>query len=393
MDYNTVSSEGDGCLFDVGSLYAHLLTLEDRRGAKGKRYTLALILLLMVLAKLGGEDTPTGIAEWAKHRQPALVGWLKLQRPTMPCHNTFRRVAQSAVEAAQLQAVSSAYLTAGKEQLQSVLLLIDGKVLRGTIPAGETQGVHLLAAYLPKEGVVLMQVEVLEQENEITAAPRLLAVLDLRGRIVRGDALLTQRELSVQILDAGGDYLWVVKGNQPALQSDIEEVFHPAPTAAGWGQAPRDRRSAQTVNSGHGRLEKRTLTASTFLKEYADWPGLEQVFRLERQVIEQRTGEIRRQTVYGITSLTPQEACPRCLLQMMRDYWAIENGLHYRRDQTLREDATRMSNRMQAQVLAILNNLVIAIVKRQGYHNLAAARRYYNAAPEQALQLLLKAPS
>jgi hypothetical protein len=127
-------------------------------------------------------------------------------------------------------------------------------------------------------------------------------------------------------------------------------------------------------------LEKRTLTASSFLKEYADWPGLEQVFQLERQVIQQRTGEIRRETVYGITSLTSQQACPRCLLQMMRDYWTIENSLHYRRDKTLREDATRMSNSTQAQVLAILNNLVIALVKRQGYHNLAAARRYYNAA-------------
>jgi hypothetical protein len=61
--------------------------------------------------------------------------------------------------------------------------------------------------------------------------------LDLRGKVVRGDAMLTQRELSLQILDAGGDYLWVVKGNQPALQADIKEVFQPAPTAAGWGQA------------------------------------------------------------------------------------------------------------------------------------------------------------
>lgn len=393
MDYSTTTPEADGFLFDVNSLYAHLLTLEDRRGAKGKRYPLALVLLLMVLAKLGGEDTPTGMAEWTQHRRLELVAWLKLQRPTMPCHNTFRRVAQSAVEAAQFQAVSSAYLTAEKEQLTSVLLVIDGKILRGTIPTGETQGVHLLAAYLPREGIVLMQLEVVGQENEITTAPRLLEVLDLRGKVVRGDALLTQRDLSVQILEAGGDYLWVVKGNQPALQADIEEVFHPAPTAAGWGQAPRDLRVAQTVNSGHGRLEKRTLTASSFLKEYADWPGLEQVFQLQRQVIVQRTGEIRRETVYGITSLTPQQACPRCLLQMMRDYWAIENGLHYRRDKTLREDATRMHNATQAQVLAIVNNLVIALVKRRGYNNLAAARRYYNAAPEQGLRLLLEAPS
>jgi predicted transposase YbfD/YdcC len=393
MDYNTVAAEANGFLFDVGSLYAHLATVEDQRGAKGKRYSLALILLLMIFAKLCGEDTPTGMADWAQHRCQELVSWLQLKRATMPCHNTFRRVAQSAVSVAHLQAASRAFLTARQNHLQSVLLVIDGKTLRGTIPAGESQGVHLLAAYLPKEGIVLMQLEVAGKENEITVAPRLLAALDLGGQVVRADAMLTQRELSIQIMDGGGDYLWVVKENQATLRADIEEVFHPAPTASGWGQAPRDLRAAQTISSGHGRLEKRTLTATCFLNGYSDWPGLAQVFQLQRQVIQLRTGQTRHETIYGITSLTPQQACPRCLLQMMRDYWAIENGLHYRRDKTLREDATRMSHARQAQVLAILNNLVIAIVKRQGYKNLAAARRYYNAVPQQALRLLLNAPA
>lgn len=92
---------------------------------------------------------------------------------------------------------------------QSVLITIDGKVLRGTIPAGGTQGGHLLAAYLPEEGVVLAQVEVdsKEKENEIKAAPKLLQQLDLRGRVVSGDVMFAQRKLSVQIMARGGDYL------------------------------------------------------------------------------------------------------------------------------------------------------------------------------------------
>jgi predicted transposase YbfD/YdcC len=275
---------------------------------------------------------------------------------------------------------------------KGILIAIDGKTLRGTIPTGETQGVHLLAAYLPREGVVLMQVDVDGKENEIVAAPRLLSALDLRGKIVRGDAMLTQRSLSVQILEAGGQYVWEVKENQSALLADIQEVFDPAPTASGWGQAPRDLRKAQTVNSGHGRLERRTLTASCFLNDYCDWPGLEQVFKLERHVTQLNEGNTHCETVYGITSLTPAEACPSCSLKMVRGYWSIENRPHYRRDKTLREDATRMSNPIQAQAMAILNNLIVGLVLSQGFDSLPAARRHYSARPAKALNLPLSLP-
>jgi hypothetical protein len=306
MDDSIIESVAEACVFDVGSLVERFSVLADHRKAKGKRYPLALVLLLTVLAKLSGEDTPYGIADWARHRCEVLARVLRLKRKTMPCHNTYRRVLAEAVDVDQLQEVTSEYLQERTSSGTRVLLTLDGKTMRGTIPSGENQGVHLLAAYQPDEGIVLMQVEVGSKENEITTAPRLLAALDLRGKVVRGDAMLTQRGLSLQILEGGGDYLWSVKENQPALLADIEEVFDPAPTAPGWGQAPRDLRTAQTTNCGHGRVETRRLTASCFLNEYADWPGLAQVFKLERQVVITATGEVRRDTSFGITSLTPK---------------------------------------------------------------------------------------
>lgn len=393
MDNSIVDSLTEVFFFDVGSLVERFNALVDHRNAKGKRYSLALVLLLMVLAKLSGEDTPYGIADWARHRCEALATMLRLKRKTMPCHNTYRRILAEAVDVDQLQELTSEYLQQRASSGTSVLITIDGKTMRGTIPSGGNQGVHLLAAYQPEEGIVLMQVEVGSKENEIAAAPRLLAALDLRGKVVRGDAMLTQRSLSLQIMDGGGDYLWLVKENQPALLADIEEVFDPAPTAPGWGQAPRDLRTAQTTNCGHGRVETRRLTASCFLNDYADWPGLAQVFKLERQVVITATGEVRRDTSFGITSLTPKQACPRCLLKLTRSYWAIENELHYRRDTTLHEDATRMKNRIQAQAIAIINNLVIGLVKREGFENLAAARRYFNARLPTAIQLLCSSPA
>ncbi len=385
MDSNTFPNQDHGLLFDIGRLYAQLDTLEDKRHAKGKHYSLALVLLLMIFAKLCGEDTPSGIADWARLRTKQLVTFLQLGRKTLPCHNTYRRVLSGGVNLLDFQQVTSRFLTHGLDQGQSMLVAIDGKTLRGTIPKGETQGVHLLAAYLPEEGIVLMQVAVDEKENEIKVAPNLLQALDLRNKVVRGDAMLTQRKLSAQIVEAGGDYVWVVKENQPQLLADIEEVFGPPPTGPAWSHVPRDLRKAETVDIGHGRLEKRTLTASCFLNEYVEWPGLAQVFRLERQVVVQRTGELRKDITYGITSLSAVDGPADILLEYLRGYWGIENGLHYRRDQTLREDAIRMSNPKLAEGMAIINNLVIGLTKWHGFNNLAAARRFYSAFIAEAL--------
>jgi len=389
MNFTTEPAQADGILINVDSLYGRLSQLQDKRKAKGKRYGLGLVLLLILLAKLAGEDKPSGIAEWVQHRCQQLVAMLGLERVTMPCHNTYRRVLQQAINVQEMEETVAHFLQRQVAAEQGMVVVIDGKTLQGTIPAGSNQGVHLLAAYVPAQGVVLMQVAVPRKENEILAAPRLLKAIDLRGKVVRGDAMHTQRALSVQILAAGGDYVWPVKENQPTLLADIQEVFDPAPTAAGWSQAPRDLRSASSRDCAHGRLEKRTLTASSFLNEYCDWPGLAQVFKLERHTTINNTGQTRRDIVYGITSLTAEEAPPQRLLHLMRQYWAIENGLHYRRDKTLQEDGTRMTNHTQARAMALINNLVIALIRQQGFSYLPAARRFYNANLPATLTLLL----
>jgi len=122
----------------------------------------------------------------------------------------------------------------------SIALALDGKTLRGTIPLGHTHGVHLVAAYLPGTGVVLAQLTVHAKENEIVVAPTILAQLDLHGVVVTGDAMYTQRPLSTQIVEADGDYLWLVKDNQPQLGQDVEDLFVPEPNELGTGALPTD---------------------------------------------------------------------------------------------------------------------------------------------------------
>jgi len=120
--------------------------------------------------------------------------------------------------------------------------------VRGTIPAGSPRGLHQLAAYMPDEGWVLLQVVVESKENEIVAAPRVLKSLDLRGKVVTADALLTQRNLSIQIVEAGGDYVWTLKDNQPETRQAIETLFQPDECVPGFSDSAHDFRTVRTTD-------------------------------------------------------------------------------------------------------------------------------------------------
>ncbi len=175
----------------------------------------------------------------------------------------------------------------------SIAVALDGKTMRGTIPRGQSHGgVHLLAAYVPRRGVVLAQIAVAAKVHEIVAAPTLLTHLDLTGVLLTGDALFTQRALSIQIVETGGDYLWMVKDNQPTLRTDIELLFAPEYVQAGWSAPPVDFTTARAIACGHGRIEERILTASSLLADYSDWRYLAQVFKLEYRTTELCTGKV-----------------------------------------------------------------------------------------------------
>ena len=387
MESNTQA----GNVYDVGSLFAHFQSLSDTRQRRGVRYSLALILLLILLAKMCGESHPSGIAEWAAHRAGMLVDLLKLKRKRMPHHSTYRRILAEGVNVEELEHMSSAYLGGQKYFSKQVLVAMDGKVLCGTLD-DHKEGTYLLAAYLPSEGIVLMEVAVEGKGSEIPAAPRMLKSMDLRDKVVMGDALHTQRAVSLQIVVSGGEYIWFAKGNQPQMEEDIRLWFEPdIQPIPGMGCPPKDFETAQQTNKGHGRLETRTLTVSSQLKDFLDWPYLEQVFKLDRRFVSHKTGVIQEQTEYGFTSLMREEIPPRQLLDDIRSYWGIENGLHYRRDVTLREDYTRMTKGRAGQAMACLNNLLLGILlSKKKYRSIPSARRYFNAHPTEVLDLILR---
>jgi len=379
-------------VFDLGSLYAHFEKVADLRDPRGVRYRLADVLTLILLAKLGVEDTLRGISDWLRYRCQVLVEALGLKRGTMPHPTTLSRILGYALDVINLEKTLQHYFDDRVQDSREVVIAIDGKTLRGSIPVGKTRGIHILAAYLVGEGLVLFQVEVERKENEISAAPRLLRQIDIRHKVVIGDAMHTQRALSIEIIRARGDYIWTTKGNQADIHETIARLFEPQPVSGGFSEIPTDFQTAMRINKGHGRLEKRTITTSAMLNDYLDWPYVGQVFKLERQFINLRTGEISEQTSYGLTSLSPAQATPARLLKLLRSYWAIENSLHYRRDVTFNEDRCRLKLGHAARTMATINNLALALLQHQGYTNIPDARRRYAAFPLEALTLIMLKP-
>lgn len=376
-------------IFDTGSLYYYFQGIQDLRKKRGIRYSLPIVFLLIVLAKLCGQDTPFGIADWAKNRQAWLCEALSLNYSQMPHHSTYRRI--MGIYESELERVITLFLTQLAKKKEYQVISIDGKTLRGTITPDDPFGLHLLTAYFPEIGIALKQLPVeKEKENEIVVAPKLLANLNLENKVVVGDAMQTQKALSSQIIEANGDFIWIVKDNQRNMRKAIELLFAPEEAKPGQGCPPMDFQTAETHNKDHGRIEARKIAVSSMLNDYLSWPSVHQVFKMERHFTYPSTGKIHQETQYGITSLKTEVANPEKMLALVRSEWGIENGLHYRRDVTFGEDKTRMIHKTIARSMALVNNLVIALFNTQGFTNHAQARRMFEAKLSSAITLLAR---
>jgi predicted transposase YbfD/YdcC len=335
---------------------------------------------------LCGYRSYSAIAEWGDNYGAELLRALGFARATVPCaatlHLIFRRLDRAAVEAALGRWAESvlADRPARRGALEGVAC--DGKTLRGSRKQG-APGAHLLSAVSHRLGLTVAQEAVDDKTNEIGAIPALLARLLLAGRVLTVDALLTQRAVAQMIVDGQGDYVMVAKENQLHLCQGIAGLVATPPHVPG----ATPLRTAQTVDRGHGRHERRRLVARALLPGDSDWPGARQIFRIERRRICQKTGVIETEVTYGITSLAA-EASPRQLLALLRGHWHIENKAHWVRDVTFDEDRSQVRVGAIPQVMAAFRSTAIGLLRATGATNIAAATRYYAAQPREALILL-----
>jgi predicted transposase YbfD/YdcC len=333
---------------------------------------------------LCGYRSYSAIAEWGRNYGGRIAQALGFTHHT-PCaatlHTVFRHVDRDALEATLgVWAEGVVVSTPAAPSAGEAAVALDGKTLRGSSKQG-APGVHLLSALSHHLGLTLAQQAVDDKTNEITQVETVLRQLVLPGRVLTMDALLTQRQVAQTIVDAGGDYVMIVKNNQPQLRADIALVFTLPPAG--------DRQeSSRTVDIGHGRIEQRHITTSEALVGYSDWPGLAQVFEVGRHVITQKTGKERAEVVYGITSLRPERATPERLLDLVRGHWQIENKSHWVRDVTFDEDRSQVRCGNIPHVMAALRNTAIGLLRWAGHTNIAAACRRLAAQPAQALALI-----
>lgn len=397
MEYSTPEGKRGmsygGVDYDLQSIYAGLGTLADTRKARGKRYSLRTIMVIIILAKLSGANTIVEIADWGKNHLEQLVELMGLQYRSMPHHNTYRRILANVVKLEEIEKLVGAY---NQQGAHGQSYAVDGKAVRGMKEKGADGHEYLLSVYDVQKGKTLSQVTVGRKENEITQIKPALNQVNISNKVITADALHTQRRLSEQILEQKADYIFPVKENQPKLHRDIQLLFAPDEPGPGIGKTPTDFLQAKRVNKRHGRIEARTITTSEMLNDYSNWPGLAQVYRLERHFRWLRKGqEIRssKEVEFGITSLTRNDATADELLSLRRAHWGIETGLHYCRDVTFKEDSLRMTVGNTGKVVACIHNLVISLVKQANYQNVAQARRYYAGHLAEAFNLLLASPS
>lgn len=263
---------------------------------------------------------------------------------------------------------------------------LDGKSLRGTW--NRFEGAVLLLNMLDRRtGCVHSQHRVPSGTNEHKASLEMLRSLVLEGRIVAADAIFCQQDVCATVVEQGGHYVLPVKENQPGLLQAIQTEFAAqdaafSPCARREREAERDE--ASTLDKGHGRIERRTLTATTgpaeFLREKLGWSGVRQAFRIvrERTVTDRTTGERRtsREVAWGITSLDRSQADAARLLSLARGHWAIENRVFYVRDEAFGEDRCRVQRGNGPQVLAAFRNLALAALRSDGSRNISASLRH-----------------
>lgn len=215
-------------------------------------------------------------------------------------------------------------------------------------------------------GTLPVDNERVKRTNEIKTAIPLLDAIDIQGKEITADALLTQRKIAEYLVrDRKADYHFTVKNNQPGLFQDISLYFD-------------DRRDPDFIQydpPDHGRIETRKIWTTTELNTYLNFPYVGQAFVVERESIDKKTGKHSREIAYGITSRTPEQADPRRVLATNRGHWSIENSCHYIIDWNYDEDRSRIRTGNGPENITRLRRFAISIIKLKGARSVAQEMR------------------
>lgn len=213
-----------------------------------------------------------------------------------------------------------------------------------------------------KVGTLPLSDEEEKRTNEIKTAIPLLDSIDIQGKDITADALLTQRKIATYIVkDRNAHYHFTVKNNQPGLFQDISLYF----------QNRQEPDFTLIDPPDHGRIETRKIWITTELNDYLNFPHVGQAFIIERETTNKKTGETSCEVAYGITSRTPEQADPEKVLITNRGHWCIENSCHYILDWNYDEDRSRISTGYGPENITRLRRFAVSVIKSKGVRSVS----------------------
>jgi predicted transposase YbfD/YdcC len=310
-------------------------SLDDPRQRGKVLYPLDEVLLLVLLGVIAGCESWVEIARYGE-KKLALLRRFRPFKDQTPSHDQLGDIF-AVLDAEQFQACFVAWVTS-LTGLDAGIIAIDGKTLRRSYQEGGAKApIHMVSAWSAGQNMVLGQVKVADKSNEITAIPRLLDMLTIKGAVVTIDAMGCQREIAAKIVEKEADYVLALKGNQGTLRDDVEEFFTEQ-KANEYADCKPSRH--QTLEKSHGRIETRTVTVVDeidWLKERHAWTGLASIVMVESR--REIGAKNEHETRFYITSLS---ACAERIGLAIRGHWGIENSLHWVMDMVFRDDECRI---------------------------------------------------
>jgi len=351
--------------------------LEDPRTGNASLHNLLEVLFIALATVLSGGQTAVDMAIFARQKEEFLRKFLKLEGG-LPSHDTFSRIFRL-LDPEQFRACFQRFTERFAQACQGVIA-IDGKVVRRSFDkANQKSALHMVSAWGCDQRLVLAQIATDEKSNEITAVPKLLKMLSLKGTIVTVDALNCQREIAQQILDQGGNYAMALKGNQGTLHADVS-TFLDDPRAEA-------TTTNTTVDGDHGRIETRTAVVSThvdWLQEQHGWPGLQAIAKVTR--IRESAEKTSSETAYYL--LSQPLSAERCNA-VVRSHWGVENRLHWCLDVVMDEDRARNRKDNGPQNLAVLRHMALNVMRKDSRKESLRAKFHMAAWSEEYLANLL----
>jgi predicted transposase YbfD/YdcC len=342
------------------SLLEGFADLPDPRVKRTQRHPLLDVVVLAILAVIGGAEGWDDIALFGRWKLPWLRRFLPLPAG-IPSADTFRRVL-AALDPDAFHRAFRTWMQALMGSTGGKVIAIDGKTLRGSFDTALGRSpLHLVNAWATENNLLLGQLATDTKSNEVTAIPALLALLALEGAIVTIDAMGCQKAIARTLVGKGADYVLALKNNHPTLYAEVVAFFD---EALAHPSAEHPVFEATTVDGGHGRIETRRVRSSPsvgWLTASEAWAGLRSLVCVEstRQVGEATSVERR----YYLSSLEGTD--PARMGTLVRAHWGVENGLHWVLDVTFREDACRVRKDHGPQNLSLLRKLALNLYKQE----------------------------